>query len=121
MTGNNRLQLRTRTAACLAVAALGLTACSSGSSSRRRQHGAAPPPLPPRRLPRSVAATTAAAGASTAATSAVKAPTGKPLVIGASVSLTGDFSDSGKAVKTGYDLWAAPSTPRAVCSDARWS
>ncbi len=30
-----------------------------------------------------------------------------PLVIGASVSLTGDFSDSGKAVKDGYELWAS--------------
>ena len=29
-----------------------------------------------------------------------------PLVIGASVSLTGDFADSGKAVKAGYELWA---------------
>ena len=29
-----------------------------------------------------------------------------PLVIGASVSLSGDFSDSGKAVKAGYELWA---------------
>jgi branched-chain amino acid transport system substrate-binding protein len=28
-----------------------------------------------------------------------------PLVIGASVSLTGDFADSGKAVKAGYELW----------------
>lgn len=28
------------------------------------------------------------------------------LVIGASVSLTGDFSDSGKAVQRGYQLWA---------------
>jgi len=32
---------------------------------------------------------------------------GAPLVIGASVSLTGDFADSGKAVKRGYDLWAS--------------
>jgi branched-chain amino acid transport system substrate-binding protein len=31
----------------------------------------------------------------------------KPLVIGASVSLTGDFADPGKAVKAGYELWAA--------------
>jgi branched-chain amino acid transport system substrate-binding protein len=31
---------------------------------------------------------------------------GTPLVIGASVSLTGDFADSGKAVKRGYELWA---------------
>jgi branched-chain amino acid transport system substrate-binding protein len=29
-----------------------------------------------------------------------------PLIIGASVSLTGDFSDSGQAVEKGYDLWA---------------
>jgi branched-chain amino acid transport system substrate-binding protein len=29
-----------------------------------------------------------------------------PLVIGASVSLTGDFADSGKAVQRGYELWA---------------
>jgi branched-chain amino acid transport system substrate-binding protein len=31
---------------------------------------------------------------------------GAPLVIGASVSLTGDFADSGKAVQRGYQLWA---------------
>src|SRR5215472_13033127 len=31
---------------------------------------------------------------------------GPPLVIGVSVSLTGDFSDSGKAVQNGYKLWA---------------
>ena len=29
-----------------------------------------------------------------------------PLVIGASLSLTGDFSDSGKATELGYQLWA---------------
>jgi branched-chain amino acid transport system substrate-binding protein len=29
-----------------------------------------------------------------------------PLVIGASISLTGDFADSGKAVERGYQLWA---------------
>jgi branched-chain amino acid transport system substrate-binding protein len=29
-----------------------------------------------------------------------------PLVIGASISLTGDFADSGKAVLNGYNLWA---------------
>jgi branched-chain amino acid transport system substrate-binding protein len=40
----------------------------------------------------------------TGASSSAKA--GAPLVIGASVSLTGDFADSGKAVKRGYELWA---------------
>jgi len=32
---------------------------------------------------------------------------GTPLVIGASISLTGDFADSGKAVQRGYQLWAS--------------
>jgi len=40
----------------------------------------------------------------TGASSSAKA--GAPLVIGASVSLTGDFADSGKAVQRGYQLWA---------------
>src|SRR5262245_23032036 len=31
---------------------------------------------------------------------------GKPLRIGISLSLTGDFADPGKAAKRGYDLWA---------------
>jgi branched-chain amino acid transport system substrate-binding protein len=35
-----------------------------------------------------------------------KAKTSGPLVIGASISLTGDFADSGKAVQAGYQLWA---------------
>src|ERR1035438_8024079 len=39
------------------------------------------------------------------ASATVKA--GTPLVIGASVSLTGDFADSGKAVQRGYQLWAS--------------
>jgi branched-chain amino acid transport system substrate-binding protein len=30
-----------------------------------------------------------------------------PVVIGASVSLTGDFADSGKAVQRGYEMWAS--------------
>src|SRR5438132_6066092 len=30
-----------------------------------------------------------------------------PIKIGISLSLSGDFSDPGKAVKRGYDLWAA--------------
>jgi branched-chain amino acid transport system substrate-binding protein len=34
------------------------------------------------------------------------AGTKAPLVIGASLSLTGDFADSGKAVQRGYQLWA---------------
>src|SRR5512139_3582055 len=45
---------------------------------------------------------TACASHSPSSTSSSKAP----LVIGASVSLTGDFADSGKAVKNGYELWA---------------
>jgi branched-chain amino acid transport system substrate-binding protein len=43
-------------------------------------------------------------GSSSAAPSASTAK--PPLVIGASISLTGDFADPGKAVKNGYELWA---------------
>ncbi|HKS98821.1 MAG TPA: amino acid ABC transporter substrate-binding protein [Rugosimonospora sp.] len=52
-----------------------------------------------------VAALTACSGKSSPASSA-SGGSAKPLVIGASVSLTGDFADSGKAVKAGYQLWA---------------
>jgi branched-chain amino acid transport system substrate-binding protein len=44
-----------------------------------------------------------ASGSSSASSKPAKAP----LVIGASLSLTGDFADSGQAVKRGYELWAA--------------
>jgi branched-chain amino acid transport system substrate-binding protein len=44
------------------------------------------------------------AGSDNASSSSGK--TSGPLVIGASVSLTGDFSDSGKAIQRGYQLWA---------------
>jgi branched-chain amino acid transport system substrate-binding protein len=40
------------------------------------------------------------------ANSGGSANTKGPLVIGASISLTGDLADSGKAVKAGYELWA---------------
>jgi branched-chain amino acid transport system substrate-binding protein len=47
--------------------------------------------------------------ASNSNNSGASAPTssGAPLVIGASISLTGDFADSGKAVQRGYQLWAS--------------
>src|SRR5438045_9662401 len=35
------------------------------------------------------------------------APSAAPIKIGISLSLSGDFSDPGKAVKRGYDLWAS--------------
>jgi branched-chain amino acid transport system substrate-binding protein len=51
----------------------------------------------------------AALGACSSSSGSSGSSTGSkaPLVIGASVSLTGDFADSGKAVKAGYDLWAS--------------
>jgi branched-chain amino acid transport system substrate-binding protein len=52
-----------------------------------------------------VAGCAARAGSSSSAGS--PGSTSGPLVIGASVSLTGDFSDSGQAVERGYELWAA--------------
>jgi branched-chain amino acid transport system substrate-binding protein len=46
--------------------------------------------------------TTAACGSSSSSSGGSKGP----LVIGASLSLTGDFADPGKAVQRGYELWA---------------
>jgi branched-chain amino acid transport system substrate-binding protein len=48
----------------------------------------------------------AAGCASSSSSNSNASDTTKPLVIGASVSLTGDFADSGKAVERGYQLWA---------------
>jgi branched-chain amino acid transport system substrate-binding protein len=53
-----------------------------------------------------LSATLAACGSSSSSTStAPKA--GKPLTIGISLSLSGDFSDPGKAAMRGYKLWAS--------------
>jgi branched-chain amino acid transport system substrate-binding protein len=53
-----------------------------------------------------VAAVAAAVVAATASTRTTARDAG-PIKIGISLSLSGDFSDPGKAVKRGYDLWAA--------------
>ncbi len=45
--------------------------------------------------------------AAVAATASSSAAAGQPIKIGVSLSLSGDFSDPGKAVKRGYELWAA--------------
>jgi branched-chain amino acid transport system substrate-binding protein len=50
-------------------------------------------------------ATLAMSGCSAGTSTAPKS--GSPLKIGISLSLTGDFADSGKAAQRGYDLWAA--------------
>jgi branched-chain amino acid transport system substrate-binding protein len=51
-------------------------------------------------------AATVVACASGTDNTAGNASSSGPLVIGASVSLSGDFADSGKAVSQGYQLWA---------------
>ena len=53
------------------------------------------------------AAALAALPAMWLAAGAAAAPSAAPIKIGISLSLSGDFSDPGKAVKRGYDLWAA--------------
>jgi len=57
-----------------------------------------------------VTALTACSGSSTTpntTASSTAAATKAPLTIGASLSLTGDFSADGQAYKTGYELWAS--------------
>ena len=60
----------------------------------------------------SIAAVTAAAAilaacSSGGSSSTTSASNSKPIVIGASVSLTGDFSADGQAFQRGYKLWAS--------------
>jgi branched-chain amino acid transport system substrate-binding protein len=86
MAGRNRLWRNGYVGLAGALLALGVSACSGSSSGAS---GSASPP---------------ASGSSSASTSAPQNT--KPLVIGTSLSLTGDFSDPGKAVKRGYQLWA---------------
>ena len=44
----------------------------------------------------------------TGSTKATSSPTSsKPILVGASLSLTGDFSADGQAFKRGYELWAS--------------
>jgi branched-chain amino acid transport system substrate-binding protein len=49
----------------------------------------------------------AVASAVVAATASSRPTAAGPIKIGISLSLSGDFSDPGKSVKRGYDLWAA--------------
>ena len=55
-----------------------------------------------------VAACSSSGSSSTTGATSTPSPTNtKPIVIGASLSLTGDFSDDGKAFQKGYQLWAS--------------
>jgi branched-chain amino acid transport system substrate-binding protein len=79
---------RTRWSILAVAGALALTvgACGSGNSDKSTTSTA------------TAAATTAATAAATAAT---------PIKIGASLPLTGDFSEPGKAAQQGYQVWAS--------------
>jgi branched-chain amino acid transport system substrate-binding protein len=69
-----------------------LAACTSSSTST---------------TPPATGSSSAATGASSSATaSATGSASGTPITIGASLSLTGDFSADGVAFKQGYQLWA---------------
>jgi branched-chain amino acid transport system substrate-binding protein len=51
-------------------------------------------------------AVTTACAASAGGSGGAAASSNQPLVIGISLSLTGDFGDTGKAAERGYELWA---------------
>jgi branched-chain amino acid transport system substrate-binding protein len=78
-----------RNAVALGAVALSvgvLAACSSGGSSS--------------------SSSSSSAGSTSPSSSASTSPSSSaPISIGASLSLTGDFSDDGKAFQQGYDLW----------------
>ena len=48
-----------------------------------------------------------------------QAPSGEPVKIGFSMSLTGPLSPNGKSALLGMKIGKRRSTPRAACSDAR--
>jgi branched-chain amino acid transport system substrate-binding protein len=54
-----------------------------------------------------LSSTLAACGSSSSNSSTAAPKAGKPLTIGISLSLSGDFSDPGKAAMRGYKLWAS--------------
>jgi branched-chain amino acid transport system substrate-binding protein len=54
-----------------------------------------------------LAAGCSSSGSSSSSSSAAKTSTKAPIVIGASLSLTGDFSADGVAFERGYQLWAS--------------
>jgi len=60
-----------------------------------------------RPLAAAILATVAAAAAVAASVGSAAPKASGPIKIGISLSLSGDFSDPGKAVKRGYDLWAS--------------
>jgi len=68
-----------------------LAACTSSSTST---------------TPPATGSSSPAGGSSSAAASATGSASGTPITIGASLSLTGDFSADGVAFKQGYELWA---------------
>ncbi|HEV7185350.1 MAG: amino acid ABC transporter substrate-binding protein [Actinomycetales bacterium] len=62
---------------------------------------------PPKRLLAIASATAATIFLGGCSGGAATPPSTSPLKVGISLSLTGDFSDSGKAAERGYELWAA--------------
>ena len=66
-------------------------------------------------------AVSSSSSSSTGATATSSSPSTKaPITIGASLSLTGDFSADGQAFERGYQLWASDVNAKpAACSAAR--
>lgn len=78
------------------VAAVSALIAGCGSSST---------PAPGTQSPTPASAAPSTAAQATPPPSAAATP-GTPIVIGSSISLSGDYSDDGKAVQQGYQLWA---------------
>lgn len=94
------------TAACGGAAG---TPASSGTSASAAPSAAASsaPQSSPSQSPAQASAAPTTGGASAAPTTGGKsgAPSGKPILIGASLPLTGGFSEPGVAAQRGYQVW----------------
>jgi len=78
----------------LVLVSMLVTACGAPAATE------APAPAP------TTAPVVAPTEAPAAAPTEAPAPEAKPILVGASLPLTGDFSDPGTAAKKGYELWA---------------
>jgi branched-chain amino acid transport system substrate-binding protein len=87
------------------VLLVGVAACSSSTSKSATPSASASTSTAPTAATGSTSAS--AATGSTAAAASGSATSGKPVKIGVSVSLSGDFSADGLATKQGYQTWAA--------------
>lgn len=107
MVSHNRLHGAARrsvpaaSTAVLAVGALLLAGCSSNSTKASSSTSTTPAAA----TGGGSSSSSSGSGGGASASAPAASPTGSPITIGISLSLTGDFSDPGTAAEKGYQTW----------------